>query len=120
MLREFVHVKQESHAGRRRWFESDGFDLVVWQDQADRVEGFQICYNLGRGEHALTWRPGLGFVHSVVDDGDQREGGGKLTPILVPDGAVPWVELTARFAERGTTLEPALRELVGTRLAARK
>ncbi len=120
MLREFVHVKQERRAGRRRWFESDGLELVVWHDAADRLEGFQICYDFGRGEHALTWRPGAGFAHSFVDDGDTFDGGAKLTPILVPDGAVPWAELTKRFAERSGTLEPALRELVSARLAAKR
>ena len=120
MLREFVHVKQECRAGRRRWFESDGLDLVVWHDAADRMEGFQICYDFGRGEHALTWRPDSGFAHSAVDTGDDFQGGAKLTPILVPDGAVPWAELAARFAERSDTLEPPLRELVTARLAAKR
>lgn len=119
MLREFVHVKQERRDGRRRWFESDGFDLIVWHDAAGGLEGFQLCYDFGRGEHALTWRPGAGFAHNAVDSGDVRGGGYKLTPILIPDGVVPWAELVARFAERSGTLEPQLRELVTTRLAAR-
>jgi hypothetical protein len=121
VLREFVYVKQERHGGRRRWFESDGLELVVWQDAAGALEGFQLCYDLGRGEHALTWRPGAGFVHSAVDSGDNFEGAAvKQTPILVPDGAVPWRELAARFAERSGTIEAQLRELVSTRLAAKK
>ena len=119
MLREFIHVKQELRNGRRRWFESDGFDLIVWHDATDRVEGFQLCYDFGRGEHALTWRPGVGFAHSAVDSGDIRGGGHKLTPILVPVGAVPWSEIATRFAERSASLDSELRDWVAGRLAAR-
>ena len=120
MFREFVNVKQERRQGRRRWFESDGLELVVWHDAADRLEGFQFCYDFGQGEHALTWRPGVGFAHSLVDTGDDLEqAGGKQTPILLPDGAVPWAALGAKFAERSATLEPELRQLISDRLAAR-
>ena len=119
VLKEFIHVKQERGAGRRRWFESDGFELVVWLDARDAVEGYQICYDFGRGEHALTWRPRSGFVHSGVDDGESAMFS-KMTPILVPDGAVPWGLLEQKFAEKAGLLEPHLRELVSGTLAARK
>jgi hypothetical protein len=120
VLREFVHVKQENGPGRRRWFETENFELVVWLDGRDEVEGYQICYDLGRGEHALTWRPRLGFRHDEVDSGDEPRGGGKMTPILIPKGAVPWTELTRRFETVGGSLESGLRELVGRTLAARR
>jgi hypothetical protein len=41
-----------------------------------------------------------------------------LTPVLQPDGRVPWPELIARFEDRGGALEPELRQLVRDRLAA--
>ncbi|MEY2878560.1 MAG: hypothetical protein RLZZ15_940 [Verrucomicrobiota bacterium] len=77
MLVEFRNVKQESGPGSRRWFESDGFELVVWHDAAGAVSGFQICYDFGTGEHALTWRSGQGFEHAEVDSGDEPRCGGK-------------------------------------------
>ena len=120
MLKEIRNVRQERRGGRRRWFESEGFELVVWLDGAGACEGFQMCYDLGRGECALTWRPGSGFAHHQVDQGDDHEGGGKKSPILVPDGVVPWPEITRLFSERGAGLEPELRERVGARLAARQ
>ena len=120
VLKEIRNVRQERGAGRRRWFESEGFELVVWLDDAGACEGFQVCYDLGRGERALTWRPGIGFAHNEVDQGDDYEGGSKKSPILVANGAVPWPEITRLFSERGTGLETELRELVGSRLAARK
>lgn len=119
MLKEFIHVKQERGAGRRRWFESDGFELVVWLDAQDAVTGYQICYDFGSGEHALTWRPGSGFTHSGVDAGEGARFS-KMTPILVPDGAVPWRAVEDKFTKTSGSLEPHLRELVGGTLAARR
>jgi hypothetical protein len=120
VLKEFHQVRQESVEGRRRWFDDDvlPLELIVWYDRSDAVEGFQICYNLGGGEHALTWRPHGGFAHNRVDSGSTAPLG-NLTPILMPDGAVPWEELTRRFNGSCGTLEPGLRDLVCTRLVAK-
>lgn len=52
MFREFEGVRQEP-GGRRRWFESDGCDLVVWYEP-DAISGFQLLYATGNGERALT------------------------------------------------------------------
>lgn len=120
MLREFRQVRQETDSpDRRRWFESDGFELIVWENARGETEGFQICYDLGRGEHALTWRPRVGFAHHAVDTGEETALA-NLTPILVPDGAVPWSQIEALFGERGRGLEAELRDMVGQRLAARR
>lgn len=115
MLREFTHLKQEASPGFRRWFESDGFDLVVWYASSGDVTGFQICYDFGQGEHAFTWRKSDGWSHHAIDSGD-RTPLRDLTPILIPDGAVPWPMLRAVFAERSRELDPGLRELVGATL----
>ncbi|MCX6951007.1 MAG: hypothetical protein NTV51_02295 [Verrucomicrobia bacterium] len=119
MLKEIRNLRQERGPGRRRWFESDGFELVVWENAAGASEGFQICYDLGTGEHALTWRPDVGFAHHAVDPGDETPLSNQ-TPILIRDGAVPWPEIERLFGERGVTLERRMREWVGTRLAARR
>ncbi|MES2693667.1 MAG: hypothetical protein V4773_09350, partial [Verrucomicrobiota bacterium] len=71
MLREIKNVRQEPGEGRRRWFESDGLELVVWLDARGRMTGFQLCYDSGRHEHALTWREGGGFSHDRVDPGEE-------------------------------------------------
>jgi hypothetical protein len=117
VLREIKEPRQERGVGRRRWFESDGLDLVVWLDTRGAVTGFQLCYDFGRGEYALTWRAAQGFAHATVDQGDDWQGGAKKTPVLVPSGAVPWTKLADLFHERSSTLEPALRHLVATELA---
>ncbi len=105
--------------GRRRWFESEGLDLVVWLDAAGgEVEGFQLCYDLGTGEHALTWRTDGGFSHTRVDSGDDVRPY-KGSPVLEPDATVPWREITSLFEERSKTLEPPLEKLIRTRLQER-
>ncbi|MDQ5979685.1 MAG: hypothetical protein QG602_2660 [Verrucomicrobiota bacterium] len=103
--------------GRRRWFQGSGFELVVWLDATERLEGFQICYvGALQREHALTWRRLSGFAHNRVDTGDTRPDK-NLTPILVPDGAVPWERLRREFAECSEGMEAALRDFVSARLA---
>lgn len=117
VLEEFNHVRQEPGAGRRRWFQGGGLELIVWLDAAGRTEGFQICYpGEMKREHALTWRERGGFSHARVDAGDTRPDK-NLTPILVQDGAVPWAMLRAEFAEGSAKLDAALREFVSARLA---
>jgi hypothetical protein len=117
VLREIVNVRQVPGEGRRRWFESDDFDLIVWFDASGAVSGFQICYDLGKGGEALTWRPG-GFAHAEIDAGDSTPLKNQ-TPILVAGGAVPWGPLARRFDACSGTLEPALREFIATRLLQR-
>jgi hypothetical protein len=112
MLVEFHGVKQEKgSAARRRWFQDDGMDLIVWFAQ-DHPEGYQICYRgEDQRERALTWRSGQGFTHARVDAGDTRPDK-NLAPILVKDGPVPWDRVQADFSERAAKLEPAIRDWV--------
>jgi hypothetical protein len=121
VFKEIRKVRQEPIAGHRRWFDDDvlPLELIVWYDAGGTVDGFQLCYNLGRGEHALTWRPKVGFAHSAVDSGTTGPFANR-TPILIPDGAVPWEELAHRVADNSGTLEPELRALIDARLKARK
>ena len=113
MLAENHRVRQDSNH-RRRWFEQDGLELIVWQDGQAGVEGFQLC----RDGHALTWRREGGFAYARVDEGDETPLK-NLTPILVPNGAVPWAEMTEEFRTCSATLESPLRELILARLSAR-
>jgi hypothetical protein len=118
VLREIKTVLQERGAGHRRWFESDGLDLVVWLDRHAAITGFQLCYDLGRGEHALTWREESGFAHNRIDTGDETPLANR-TPVLEADGPVPWNEIAHLFNQRSKTLEPTLRRLIDERLAER-
>ncbi len=119
MLSEFRQVKQEGGPGHRRWFQADGLELIVWYDHERRPEGFQLCYEASdQKERALTWRPGAGFNHAWVESGDSRPDK-NMTPILVPDGAVPWALVESRFEQHSAGLEPALRDYVRAALNGR-
>lgn len=118
MFREIKNVRQEPGDGRRRWFEAEGIELVVWFTPADEIAGFQLVYDAGGGERALTWRPRAGFAHSVVDTGDRTPLKNE-TPVLLPDGEVPWQELAQRFGRHAGSLDPALRRFVQEQIERR-
>ena len=120
MLHEIREVAQERNTGaRRRWFQDDGMELIVWYRPDGSVEGFQLCYQADdQRERALTWRGRHGFSHARVDSGDTRPDK-NLTPILVADGAVPWEQVRTEFNQRAGELEPAVRGLVLEAFATR-
>lgn len=94
-------------------------ELIMWYRGDDTVDGFQLCYpGADRVERALTWQVTRGFSHARVDAGDTRPDK-NLTPVLTPDGAVPWAKLEAEFAVRAAGLEPAVRDFVIGRMKER-
>jgi hypothetical protein len=118
VLVEYKSVRQEPGKGLRRWFEGNLYELVVWYRPDGTVEGFQILYRLKLAERALTWREGEGFNHSRVDHGT----GSPLknpSPILLPNGNIPWSQVLSDFDGNSGSLEPALRAFVRSRLEAR-
>ena len=56
-LREVRNCPQVPGERPRRWFESEGMDLIVWLSADGRPVGFQLCYDKGRRERALTFAP---------------------------------------------------------------
>ncbi len=111
MLHEMKRVRQVTGDGHRRWFTSAYFDLIVWLDEQDRIEGFQLTYDKPVQERALTWRADRGFAHEKVDDGEVP-GQAKMTPILVPDGTFDAGAVAARFREESGEIDPEIAGLV--------
>lgn len=118
MLVEYRNARQVPGEGRRRWFEGHPDELVVWYRPDEKtVAGFQILYRLNGREHALTWREGEGFDHARVDSGTQSPLK-NLTPILLPNGSIPWPRVRQEFDAGSEALEPELRDFVRRRLEA--
>ncbi len=118
-LKEVQECRQVRGEPCRRWFDSDQMDLIVWCNDAGAPIGFQLCYDVGRKEHALTWRPGFGYTHNAVDDGDDVQGGiQKRTPVLVPNGAVNFDRLRALFTNVKATLPTEIASFVSEHLEA--
>jgi len=122
VLVEYMNVRQIRGEGHRRWFSDDYFDLIVWYDGARRrgphITGFQLCYDRGGFERALTWMRGRGFSHEKVDTGEYLGSGGiKSTPILVADGVFDSRSVAERFREASRGIDPDIADLVLDRLA---
>lgn len=112
-MREIVKVRQVPGEARRRWFSSSVLDLIVWLDDQGMPTGFQLCYDKGGRERALTWSQQHGFSHMAVDDGEQSFGiGYKATPILVPCGAADIMMVRAIFKENARQLPTDIMEFV--------
>jgi hypothetical protein len=90
-------VKQVPDEPRRRWFEDDFFDLLIWENSAGRIVGFQLCYDKLHNQHALTWNENKGFIHNKIDDGENNPGKYKSTPLLTPDGTFYYLSIAEKF-----------------------
>lgn len=116
MLTEILDVRQIPNEPRRRWFRGDDLDLIVWCDDAGVPTGFQLCYDKLLSEHALTWTPELGFLHTAIDDGEDIGIKYKKTPILIADGSFDANGLSDRFAAASAQLPREIVEFVEGKL----
>jgi len=114
VLNEIKNVRQIPGEGYRRWFTDSEMDLIIWYDN-DEITGFQLCYEKGQQEKALTWYKDAGYTHDTVDDGD-RPYQGKMTPILVPDGFFDATRVSEQFRERAEKIDKELADLVVEKL----
>lgn len=112
MLKEVQAAKQPAGEPRRRWFESPKLDLYVWYDEGDDIIQFQICYNKGPDERALTWNRDAGLSHHAVDDGEGRVFHMKSTPVLAASADFDAGALRGLFEEVARKLEHDLYEFI--------
>ena len=110
MLTEVICCRKIADDRLRRWFSSKRIDLFVWYEDRE-IFGFQICYDKGRQEHALTWRTDLGWSHKAVEAGNEGTGF-KGTAILVPDGEVPVTRIIDEFEVASQDLDPKVLQLI--------
>jgi hypothetical protein len=99
-FREIRGVQQHRKGELRRWFQSEFFDLFTTQDAAGEPQWFQLCYARDTWrERVLEWRRGRGFQHLKVRD--SANPAKKDSGELVPNGLLPYFEVTDRFAAAG-------------------
>jgi len=111
-VKENAHVRQVAGERRRRWFSSEDFDLIVWLNDDHTFAGFELCYDKMHNEHSIIWRPGRGFEHTAVDDGEQRPGKYKASPILVADGTFDAMRVYSAFSSESHSLPKDIAEYV--------
>ena len=116
MLKEVRDVRQVPGESRRQMFFSEDMDLTVWVDDRGAILGFELCYDKGIGERSVRWRSGYGFLHQRVDDGENRPGRYKATPILVPDGVFDANKISRLFLENSRDLDRPLSDFVYRKL----
>ena len=105
MLREIVNVKQLKDEPRRRWFSSASLDLFIWYDDDDSIIQFQVCYDKGPKERALTWHHERGLMHHTVDDGENRTFRMKGSPIMINDSDFDVESIVTKFRELAGDIE---------------
>ena len=111
MLREIEAVMQDNPSLRRRWFQSDYFDLFTWQDAGGTFTCFQLCYDVERNERALVWSKEHGFYHDGVEHAD-RGLSRPASAILIEDGKLDSGTVVPRFQSESAQIAPEVRELV--------
>jgi hypothetical protein len=116
LLREILDVRQVPGDAHRRVFFSDDLDLTVWLDNRDGIVGFELCYDKETNERAVRWSRQEGFQHQKVDDGENRPGRYKATPILVPDGEFPVQKISRLFQENSRDIDQHIAKFIYNKL----
>lgn len=116
-MKEISNVRQIAGEHRRRWFTNAVMDLIVWLDDGDVPIGFQLCYDKGQAERALTWSALHGFSHMKVDDGESMPGVGyKATPMLTAGAALDSQLVIGLFNANDARLPQAIAQFVRHKL----
>lgn len=117
MLTEITGVKQHPGEPRRRWFSDADLDLYVWYDDDGAVARFQLCFDKGRNEQALTWQREHGLAQHAVDDGEGGVYRMKASPVLTGGTVTETAEVRRRFVDAGQKLEHDLYQFVLDRIS---
>lgn len=118
VLREIRNVRQVPGERRRRWFTSEAMDLIVWIDETWAPVGFQLCYDKGVHERALTFSADGDLSHATVDDGEATSRPLKSTPVLTSGGYYDPARVKRLFDEASQGLPKPILAFVNATLAA--
>ena len=99
------YVKQIPGEPRRRWFEDNYFDLLVWENESGQIVEFQLCYDKLHYQRSLIWNEKSGYLHNKVDDGENNPGKYKATPILVDDGIFDAETIAEKFKYKSKDID---------------
>jgi len=102
----------------RKWFSSDYFDLIVWFDKEKKIIGFQLCYDKYKKERAFTWTDAGGYSHSLIDDGEDRPGRYKASPVLTNDGVFDKERIAETFMDESGNIDPRVSSFVYEKILA--
>ncbi len=122
MFREIKLSKQPDDGRKKRWYQSEYFDLFVWyikheelRDPKQRREfvTMQLCYDTSGRQRALEWSKARGFLHHRVDKAsDSLSDHGAGSAGLVAGGQFDVDRVLPRFMQDAGNLPPIVREFV--------
>lgn len=117
MLREITSVAADQAEPRRRWFSDKAIELYVWYDDRDEIIQFQMCYDKGPAEKAITWTRDKGFAQHAVDDGESGVFHMKGSPILAERSHTDIAHALKLLIRHGGKLEHDLYRFLTGKLA---
>ena len=109
---EVRHVRQIPGERERRWFSSAEFELFVQSAEGGGYSGFQLYYDKSHNQHAIVFSVEAGFRHMRVDDGEQRPGKYKASPVLLVNGALDLARVYSAFIQAGESLPDDVKRFV--------
>lgn len=113
-----AHACRQPAGAIKRWYSDQHNDLFIWLNEAGQITAFQFSYNKSSNEHLFSWSEQHGYSHDRIDDGEDVYLQIKMSPIMVPNGAVDCVQVAATFLRISTALEPQLIEFIHHKLLA--
>lgn len=105
MLREITSIAQLIHEPKRRWFEDDYFDLIVWHDHQDEIISFELYYDKRGHQRAVRWEQPNRYAHYRVDEGEKRSGKSKASPVLIVEGEFDCSKVAFLFESESTRID---------------
>ena len=118
MLKETISVRQIAGEPERKWFTDNFFDLIIWMGENKDMEGFQLCYDKGMNDRALTWKKPSTYTHRRIDDGEEHPLEPKKAPILIADGFFDSHSVANRFREESKNIDGEVFKFVYDKLVA--
>lgn len=112
MLKEVKNVSQNPGEPRRRWFDDEFFDLIIWFGPGEEIWGFQLCYDRENKPRALTWTRQYGYRHDGIDTGEYVWGSTINTPVLTADGTFDAVLIPDMLETAAAEIPHAVASLV--------
>ena len=128
MFREINISKQSDGGPKRRWDQSEYFDLYVFSVRhsermdkfADReFVGMQLCYDIRRNQRTLEWKKAEGFSHHAVKkgEGDTLSDHGASAALLQQGGVFESAKVLDRFMADSGALPGQIKLFVLQKLA---
>lgn len=106
------YINQVPGEPRRRWFEDNYFDLLVWENESGQIVEFQLFYDKFYNQRSLIWKDQSGYSHNKVDDGENKPGKYKASPILVNDGVFDFAKIAEKFRSRSQDIDTKVSSFV--------